>query len=117
MCVASPKGLLAGAALRGVRETEGGVTKTGGAVEDRDYLAEEFSLDRAHAGNFLRLRELEGRGEVWRAGRATKQLRERASGGRLSASDARSAISLCVGASLDVLEVVPEDRLAQFEHF
>jgi glutathione S-transferase len=32
---------------------------------DRDYLADEFSLaDIAHAGNFVRLRELETRGEV-----------------------------------------------------
>ena len=31
----------------------------------RDYLADEFSLaDIAHAGNFVRLRELETRGEV-----------------------------------------------------
>jgi glutathione S-transferase len=34
-------------------------------LEGRDYLAEEFSLaDIAHAGNFVRLRELEQRGEV-----------------------------------------------------
>ena len=34
-------------------------------LKDRDYLAEEFSLaDIAHAGNFVRLRELEERGEV-----------------------------------------------------
>ena len=34
-------------------------------LEDRDYLAGEFSLaDVAHAGNFVRLRELEERGEV-----------------------------------------------------
>jgi glutathione S-transferase len=33
--------------------------------KDRDNLAEEFSLaDIAHAGNFVRLRELEERGEV-----------------------------------------------------
>lgn len=32
---------------------------------DRDYLADEFSLaDIAHAGNFVRLRELENTGEV-----------------------------------------------------
>ena len=34
-------------------------------LEGRDYLADEFSLaDIAHAGNFVRLRELEERGEV-----------------------------------------------------
>jgi glutathione S-transferase len=34
-------------------------------LEDRDYLADEFSLaDIAHAGNFVRLRELENRGEA-----------------------------------------------------
>ena len=34
-------------------------------LEDREYLADEFSLaDVAHAGNFVRLRELEERGEV-----------------------------------------------------
>jgi glutathione S-transferase len=34
-------------------------------LKDRDYLADEFSLaDIAHAGNFVRLRELEERGEV-----------------------------------------------------
>jgi glutathione S-transferase len=34
-------------------------------LKGRDYLAEEFSLaDIAHAGNFVRLRELEKRGEV-----------------------------------------------------
>jgi glutathione S-transferase len=34
-------------------------------LEGRDYLAGEFSLaDVAHAGNFIRLRELEERGEV-----------------------------------------------------
>src|SRR5215210_166202 len=34
-------------------------------LKDRDYLANEFSLaDIAHAGNFVRLRELEERGEV-----------------------------------------------------
>ena len=34
-------------------------------LEDRDYLADEFSLtDIAHAGNFVRLRELEERGEI-----------------------------------------------------
>jgi glutathione S-transferase len=34
-------------------------------LKDRDYLADEFSLaDIAHAGNFVRLRELENRGEV-----------------------------------------------------
>ncbi len=34
-------------------------------LKDRDYLADEFSLaDVAHAGNFVRLRELEERGEV-----------------------------------------------------
>jgi glutathione S-transferase len=34
-------------------------------LEDRDYLADEFSLaDVAHAGNLLRLRELQDRGEV-----------------------------------------------------
>ena len=35
-------------------------------LKDRDYLAEEFSLaDIAHAGNFVRLRELEERDEVF----------------------------------------------------
>jgi glutathione S-transferase len=34
-------------------------------LKGRDYLAEEYSLaDIAHAGNFVRLRELEERGEV-----------------------------------------------------
>jgi glutathione S-transferase len=34
-------------------------------LQDRDYLAGEFSLaDIAYAGNFVRLRELEERGEV-----------------------------------------------------
>ena len=34
-------------------------------LRDRDYLADEFSLaDIAHAGNFVRLRELEERGEI-----------------------------------------------------
>jgi glutathione S-transferase len=34
-------------------------------LEGRDYLADEYSLaDVAHAGNFVRLRELEERGEV-----------------------------------------------------
>jgi glutathione S-transferase len=34
-------------------------------LEDRDYLSDEFSLaDVAYAGNFIRLRELEERGEV-----------------------------------------------------
>jgi glutathione S-transferase len=34
-------------------------------LEGRDYLADEYSLaDIAHAGNFVRLRELEERGEV-----------------------------------------------------
>ncbi len=34
-------------------------------LKGRDYLADEFSLaDIAHAGNFVRLRELEERGEV-----------------------------------------------------
>jgi glutathione S-transferase len=34
-------------------------------LEGRDYLADEFSLaDVAHAGNFVRLRELEEKGEV-----------------------------------------------------
>ena len=34
-------------------------------LEGRDYLAGEFSLaDVAHAGNFVRLRELEERGEI-----------------------------------------------------
>src|SRR3712207_4137250 len=34
-------------------------------LRGRDYLADEFSLaDIAHAGNFVRLRELEERGEV-----------------------------------------------------
>src|SRR5215212_6063251 len=34
-------------------------------LKDRDYLVNEFSLaDIAHAGNFVRLRELEERGEI-----------------------------------------------------
>jgi glutathione S-transferase len=34
-------------------------------LKGRDYLADEFSLaDIAHAGNFVRLRELEERREV-----------------------------------------------------
>jgi glutathione S-transferase len=34
-------------------------------LESRDYLADEFSLaDVAYAGNFVRLREIEERGEV-----------------------------------------------------
>jgi len=34
-------------------------------LKGRDYLADEFSLaDIAHAGNFVRLRELEKRGGV-----------------------------------------------------
>ena len=34
-------------------------------LEGRDYLADELSLaDIAHAGNFVRLRELEERGEL-----------------------------------------------------
>jgi glutathione S-transferase len=34
-------------------------------LKSRDYLADEFSLaDIAHAGNFVRLRELEERDEV-----------------------------------------------------
>src|SRR5215204_237785 len=34
-------------------------------LKDRDYLADEFSLaDIAYAGNFVRLRELEERGEI-----------------------------------------------------
>ena len=39
--------------------------KLEGRLEGRDYLADEYSLaDVAHAGNFVRLRELEERGEV-----------------------------------------------------
>jgi glutathione S-transferase len=39
--------------------------KLEGRLEGRDYLADEFSLaDVAHAGNFVRLRELEERGEI-----------------------------------------------------
>jgi glutathione S-transferase len=39
--------------------------KLEGRLDGRDYLADEFSLaDVAHAGNFVRLRELEERGEV-----------------------------------------------------
>jgi glutathione S-transferase len=49
-----------------------GFEKLGGALgkleerlQGRDYLADEFSLaDVAHAGNFVRLRELAERGEV-----------------------------------------------------
>jgi glutathione S-transferase len=34
-------------------------------LKDRDYLADEFSLaDIAHAGNFVRMRQLEERGEI-----------------------------------------------------
>lgn len=44
---------------------EGALGKLEARLEDRDYLADEFSLaDVAHAGNFVRLRELEGRGEI-----------------------------------------------------
>ena len=39
--------------------------KLEGRLKGRDYLADEFSLaDVAYAGNFVRLRELEERGEV-----------------------------------------------------
>ena len=44
---------------------EEALDKLGERLRERDYLAEEFSLaDIAHAGNFVRLRELEERGEV-----------------------------------------------------
>jgi glutathione S-transferase len=39
--------------------------KLEGRLEGRDYLADEFSLaDVAHAGNFVRVREMEERGEL-----------------------------------------------------
>jgi glutathione S-transferase len=41
------------------------LSKLEGRLDGRDYLADEFSLaDIAHAGNFVRLRELERRGEI-----------------------------------------------------
>ena len=44
---------------------EAALRKLEESLEGRDYLAGEFSLaDVAHAGNFVRLRELEERGEV-----------------------------------------------------
>lgn len=46
-------------------ELEVALDKLEERLEDGDYLAGEFSLaDVAHAGNFVRLRELEERGEV-----------------------------------------------------
>lgn len=44
---------------------EAALEKLEARLEGRDYLAGEFSLaDVAHAGNFVRLRDLEERGEV-----------------------------------------------------
>jgi glutathione S-transferase len=47
------------------KRLEAALEKLEERLEDRDYLADEFSLaDIAHAGNFVRLHELEERGEV-----------------------------------------------------
>ncbi len=50
----------------GVAESEASPeTPAGLDLGHRDYLADKLSLaDIAHAGNFVRLRELEARGEV-----------------------------------------------------
>ena len=46
-------------------ELEGALRKLEDRLEGRDYLADEFSLaDIAHAGNFVRVRQLEEKGEV-----------------------------------------------------
>jgi glutathione S-transferase len=46
-------------------ELEGALRKLEDRLEGRDYLADEFSLaDIAHAGNFVRVRQLEERGEI-----------------------------------------------------
>jgi glutathione S-transferase len=48
-----------------LEELEAALGKLEEHLEGREYLADEFSLaDVAHAGNFVRLRELEERGEV-----------------------------------------------------
>ncbi len=49
----------------GFKRLEAALRKLEERLEGREYLAGEFSLaDVAHAGNFVRLRELEERGEV-----------------------------------------------------
>jgi glutathione S-transferase len=49
----------------GFKKLEAALRKLEERLEGREYLADEFSLaDVAHAGNFVRLRELEERGEV-----------------------------------------------------
>jgi glutathione S-transferase len=48
-----------------LRNLKGALRRLEDRLKDRDYLADEFSLaDIAHAGNFLRMRQLEERGEV-----------------------------------------------------
>ena len=48
-----------------LRNLKGALRRLEGRLKDRDYLADEFSLaDIAHAGNFLRMRQLEEWGEV-----------------------------------------------------
>ena len=48
-----------------LEKLEAALRKLEERLEGRDYLADEFSLaDIAHAGNFVRLRELEERGEA-----------------------------------------------------
>jgi glutathione S-transferase len=50
---------------KALEKLEAALGKLEERLGDRDYLASEFSLaDIAHAGNFVRLRELEERGEV-----------------------------------------------------
>jgi glutathione S-transferase len=49
----------------GFEKLWGALAKIEARLEGRDYLAGEYSLaDVAHAGNFVRLRELEERGEA-----------------------------------------------------
>jgi glutathione S-transferase len=51
--------------FEGFEKLSGAIGKLEERIEGRDYLADEFSLaDIAFAGNFVRLRELEVRGEV-----------------------------------------------------
>jgi glutathione S-transferase len=48
-----------------LRNLKGALRRLEDRLKDRDYLADEFSLaDIAHAGNFVRMRQLEERGEV-----------------------------------------------------
>jgi glutathione S-transferase len=48
-----------------LRKLEGALRKLEDRLKQRDYLADAFSLaDIAHAGNFVRMRQLEERGEV-----------------------------------------------------